>query len=424
VRPWRDRGGPIVDGVRDDPSRDPTIAAVVLAAGTSSRMREPKPLVTLGDRPLLASVLDGIRGSRVSEIVIVLGDSAERIRAAVPMEGAKVVHNPLFRDGMSSSLRAGIAALPDAAAAFFVVLADAPFVRSETYDAMIAARESSGARIVLPTYHGVRGNPALLDRSLAAEADSITGDRGCRQIHQRHPNETAELPVEDPGVLIDLDTPEEVELARAALREGRDLGTLVGQLSQEGRAGSSSSARPRMRGRAPIAEERGGSTEAERGVRGGRPQLVLVGDSPVTENLSSLGRLLGFRVVAVGPDLHADRFPDADELETDVDRLGAKLTRESYAVVATMAPYGVRALAALVRSRAAYIGLVASRSRAAQLREELGQEGVTAADFGRVRNPAGLDIRARTPEEIALSVAAEVVRTMRERLADGPGDTT
>ena len=80
------------------------ISAVVLAAGTSSRMGEPKPLVPLGDRPLLSRVLESVHGSRVEDIVLVLGDSAARVQRELPMEGVTVVENASYRDGMSSSL--------------------------------------------------------------------------------------------------------------------------------------------------------------------------------------------------------------------------------------------------------------------------------------------------------------------------------
>lgn len=479
-------------------------------------MGEPKPLAGLGDRPLLAHVLDAVRGSRVGDTVVVLGESADRVRSELELEGATVVENRAYRDGMSSSLRAGLSGLNPRAEAFFVVLGDEPFVRSDTYDAMIAAREATRARVVLPTYHGIRGNPVLLDRSLAPEADSLTGDRGCRELRQRHPNETVEVPVDDPGVLIDLDTPEELEAARAALRAALPLASLVSSSARRptGSARPGAPERPRMRGRENIlarAEELerlrepfclaivtwvqaptsgkpgfkaivrsdgsivgwvGGSCsrhallmECRAALAEGLPrllrlralgdpppapvpgtvdrvmecqsggamdifvephprvtQLIVVGDSPVAESLSSLGRLLGFRVVAAGPDIDPARFPDADEVVPDFEGLAAKLDADSYAVVATMAVYDAGALAVLLRSPAAYIGLVASRRRAAALRDDLAREGFTPTDFERIQNPAGVDILARTPEEIALSVAAEIVRRTRARPPSGAAE--
>jgi len=382
------------------------ISAVVLAAGTSSRMGEPKPLVPLGDRPLLSRVLESVHGSRVEDIVLVLGDSAARVQRELPMEGVTVVENPSYRDGMSSSLRKGIASLSPATEAFFVVLGDQPFVRSETFDALIAARRASGSRIVLPTYGGVRGNPVLLDRSLSAEADTLTGDRGCRALHERHPTETLEVPVDDPGVLIDLDTPEEVERAREILREHGPLSALVEEFAR----------RPLEPARPPAASlpntgarvHREGSEEAV-------GTLVIVGDSRVSESLSVLGRLLGFRVIVAGPDVEPSRYPSADEVMQDVGELADRLDSSSYAVVATMAAYDLRALATLLRSPVAYVGLVANRRRAASVRDALAGEGFSAETIARIQSPAGLDIRAVTPEEIGLSVAADVVMRRRSR---------
>jgi molybdenum cofactor cytidylyltransferase len=381
------------------------IAAVVLAAGSSSRMGEPKSLLTLGDRPLLGHVLDHLRVSRVRGVVLVLGGSAARIRRELPLEGVKVVENPAYRDGMSSSLRAGIAALDPAAEAFFVVLGDEPFVRPETFDALIAARAESGFRIVLPTYRGVRGNPVLLDRSLSAEADSLTGDRGCRALHERHPSETLEVSVDDPGVLIDLDTPEEVERARELLRDHGTLSALAEEFAL----------RPLEPARPPAMAT---SATAEAGARPQGPredlgQLIIIGDSRVSESLSVLGRLLGFRVIVAGPDVEARRYSSADEVVHDVGELAPRLDSRTYAVVATMAAYDLRALTTLLRSPVGYVGLVANRRRAASLREALRGEGFPAPAIARIESPAGLDIHAVTPEEIGLSVAADLVRRIR-----------
>ncbi len=482
------------------------ISAVVLAAGASTRMGAPKPLVELEGRPLLAHVLDTVRASDVGETVVVLGFEADRVRSAVPLDGTRVVVNPRFRDGMSSSLRAGVAALDPSSRAFFVVLGDAPFVRPSTFAALGSARARTGARIVLPTYRGVRGNPVLIDRTLEAEVDRISGDRGCRALHQRHPEETVEVPVDDPGVVVDLDTPDDLARVEAALSRGADLAEVAVTLDS-GRpvAPGPSRARPRARGRddvfglvaelerrrepfclaivtrvtaptsgkpgfkavvresgaiegwiggscsrhALVTESRaaladgeprllrlrpsaesappplagvvdrilpcqsGGAMDIYLEPHGASPQLIVVGDSAVAESLSALGRSLGYRVVVVGPGLDPARFPDADEMVADVAGLAAKSDRSSYAVVATMAEYDGLALEALVRSPAPYVALVASRRRAGVLLAELRTHGVPSDALARVRAPAGLDIGARTPEEIALSILAEIVERRR-----------
>jgi xanthine dehydrogenase accessory factor len=492
----------------EGPSGKPMISALVLAAGASSRMGEPKPLLSLDGRPVLAHVLAAVAGSRVTETIVVVGAASERVRKEVPRDGARWVENPAFAEGMSSSLRAGVAALSPESDGFFVVLGDEPFVRSSTYDALIAARERTGARIVLPTYGGVRGNPVLIDRTLASEVDAITGDRGCRALRLRHPKETVEVPVDDPGVVIDLDTPEDLARVRRALASGEPLSGVARELVREDHplAPSTAAPRGRTRGRpdvlaivgelerqrepfclaivtrvqaptsgkpgfkaivrpdgsvvgwvggscsrhALVSEARAALEEGEprllrlrpgteacppraNGVvdrvmecqsggamdiyiepHGPPPQLIVVGDTPVAESLTALGRLLGFRVVAAGVGLDPSRFPDADEIVGNLPDLSEKVDAATYAVVATMAQYDGMALEILLRSPAEYVGLVASRRRAETLREDLRAHGVSEEALERIRNPAGINVGARTPEEIAVSVAAEIVEVRRK----------
>jgi xanthine dehydrogenase accessory factor len=505
-----DRSGPEYRGTM--------IAAVVLAAGTSSRMREPKPLVRLGGEPLLSHVLRSVAGARVGETVVVLGYEADRVRSELSLDGARVVENRAYREGMSTSLRAGVAALSPRADAFLVVLGDAPFVRSSTLDALIDARERTGARIALPTFEGMRGNPVLIDRSLADEVDALTGDRGCRALRLRHPEETIEVPVDDPGVVIDLDSPDDVRQAQAALDRGDPLYE-VARAQERARhplAPATSAPRPRTRGRedvfalvselerrrepfclaivtrvqaptsgkpgfkaivkgdgtlvgwvggscsrhALLTESRaaledgvprvlrlrpgteacppaapgvvdrvmecqsGGAMDIYLEPHGPRPQLVVVGDSPLAESLSALGRMLGFRVVAAGPGLDPARFPDADEIVGDLSALAPKLDRTTSAVVATMAQYDGMAVEILARSPAPYVALVASRRRAGLLLDDLRGQGVPSEVLARVRTPAGIDIGAKTPEEIALSIAAEIIRERARSSAEAPSVAT
>jgi xanthine dehydrogenase accessory factor len=483
------------------------ISALVLAAGASSRLGEPKPLVDLQGRPMLARVLAAVAESRVAETIVVIGSASDRVRGAIPPDGARWVENPAFAEGMSSSLKAGVAALSAESEAFFVVLGDEPFVQPATYDALIAARERSGAWVIVPSYQGVRGNPVLIDRTLVGEVDAITGDRGCRALRLRHPEETVEVPVDDPGVLIDLDTAEDIARARQALDSGEPLASLARALAPRRFAGGEPSPASRVRTRArpdilalasQLERRRepfalaivtrveaptsgkpgfkaivrpdgsvvgwvGGScsrhalrTEARAALDDGEPrllrlrpgakgtvpeavgvvdrvmecvsggamdiyiephgpmpQLVVVGDTPVAESLTALGRLLGFRVVAVGVGLDPSRFPDADEILDDLGKLPDKIDASTFAVVATMAEYDGMALDLLLRSPAAYVGLVASRRRAETLKDDLGAHGLSAATLERIRNPAGIDVGARTPEEIAVSVAAEIIEVRR-----------
>lgn len=178
------------------------VSAVVLAAGMATRMGAVKQLLPLHGKSLLEHVLDTLRASDVREIVLVLGFAAEEIRARVPLVSARVVMNHAYREGMASSLRTGIAAVDPESEAVLIVLADQPFVRTETINRLIAER----CAIAIPTYNGTRGNPVRIARALFPEVLQLSGDSGCRALFSAHADEIVKVPVDDPGILIDFDT--------------------------------------------------------------------------------------------------------------------------------------------------------------------------------------------------------------------------
>jgi molybdenum cofactor cytidylyltransferase len=188
------------------------IGAVILAAGSSSRMGETKQLLKLENgTALVAQALDCVRAARIDEIVLVLGHEAEKVRAAIGSRELKIVVNERYTEGMSTSLALGLASLGERIAAAFVVLGDQPFIQSATLNLLIDRYEQTHAPIVLPTHNGARGNPVLLDRSIFAEVVALTGDVGARAIFGNHTNEILKVPVDDPGILLDFDNREDWE---------------------------------------------------------------------------------------------------------------------------------------------------------------------------------------------------------------------
>ena len=153
------------------------------------------------------------------------------------------------------------------------------------------------------------------------------------------------------------------------------------------------------------------------------PRLVLFGLSPVIRALAQLGKGLGYSVDAVDPHAEARLLPGADRIFVDWAspelRDGGALQR-TYAVVATMGEHDEEAVTTALALRPAYLGVVASRTRFGQLREALVARGVAAEPLGRIRNPAGLDIGARLPEEVALSILAEIVQGARTHATPEP----
>ncbi|MGA3225144.1 MAG: nucleotidyltransferase family protein [Acidobacteriaceae bacterium] len=190
------------------------ISAIILAAGTSSRMGQAKQLLPLGSSTVLAQTIEHARAAGVDEVVLVLGSSAEPIRHQLSpslLAGVKVVVNQSYQQGMASSLHAGLSALDPRSAATLIILGDQPFTLPQTLDQIIQAYRDSGAPIVIPTCQGTRGNPVLLDRSVFSEAMALEGDVGCRAIFGKHLEEIVNVEVEDRGILLDLDDREDYE---------------------------------------------------------------------------------------------------------------------------------------------------------------------------------------------------------------------
>lgn len=199
----------------------PRVPAIVLAAGASSRMGRPKLTLTIDGKTLLAHTLAAVRTSSVSEVVVVLGADADRLLPSVPTEGVRIVVNSAYREGMSGSIRLGLRNAATSADAYLIVLGDEPFVSAKTMDRLIDTWRTGGPQAIIPTFRGRRGHPILVDRRLAPRIETVTGDTGYRILFQT--TGVLEVPVEDPGILVDLDTPEDVEALSRALESGRSL---------------------------------------------------------------------------------------------------------------------------------------------------------------------------------------------------------
>ncbi len=144
--------------------------------------------------------------SSVRPILVVTGHEAADVQAALADLPVSFHHAADFAEGMAASLRTGIGALPRDCAGALICLGDMPFVRPATLDRL--AGFFSGQAAILPTYEGRRGNPVLLARPLFADILMLTGDQGARALLGAIPDRVAELPVDDPGILRDVDRPD------------------------------------------------------------------------------------------------------------------------------------------------------------------------------------------------------------------------
>ena len=370
---------------------DSRFGAVILAAGRSSRMGEAKQLLRLGEHTVLGQVLENVRGSGVKDIVLVLGHEAEKIRERISTENLNVVINESYQQGMGTSLRAGLAALPPGVDAALIILADQPFIRPKTLGLIMDQYKQSNAQIVIPTYKGFRGNPVLLDRSVFSEVMALTGDIGCRAIFGNHLEGIVKQPVEDIGILLDLDDKADFELMRD-FRTGRvSEKVLIETANREGREipGTGDSAPGR--------------------------ELVIVGREPVAVALGKLGKLLHFTVTIVDPLVKSSDLPEADRFLTSLDFSHLPPASARYVVVASRGRFDEEAVEQALRTNSNYIALVANKKRAEEIRRSLELRGESPERLARVRAPAGLSIGAEGPEEIALSILAEIVAESRSK---------
>ncbi|MFQ6026860.1 MAG: XdhC family protein [Dehalococcoidia bacterium] len=149
-----------------------------------------------------------------------------------------------------------------------------------------------------------------------------------------------------------------------------------------------------------------------------KPQLVVIGSSPMARSLVNQGKTLGFRVCACDPAATGELFPDAEVLVQDISAIAETIGPRGYVVVATMGHYDEEALESLVDCQTGYIGLVASPRRGKAVVDYLAAKGISSDALQQVKYPAGLDIGAESPEEIAMSILCEIVQKMR---AEGRG---
>jgi molybdenum cofactor cytidylyltransferase len=365
------------------------VSAVILAAGTSTRMGTAKQLLRLDDRPLLQHVLDNVRASGVKEIVLVLGFAVEDIRREINLQNVRVVLNERYRQGMGTSLKAGLSAVDSQSAGALIVLADQPFVRPATLDLLMAEHHHSKAQIVIPTYRGFRGNPVLLDRSVFAEVMALDGDVGCRAIFGDHLGGIVKLVVDDAGILLDIDRKSDFEaLRRRGNRAAREK-ALLETADLHGR-------------------QLANATTAQ-------PELIIVGRDAMAVALAKLGQLLQFTVTVVDALLSTGDLPQADRIVHALDFSVLSANPDRHVVVASRGTCDEEAIEQALDANSPYVALVANRKRGEEVMRSLRMKGIAAEKLANVRVPAGLEIGADTPEEIALSIMAEIVAERRKR---------
>ena len=204
------------DGVAPRASR---VAALVLAAGQSRRMGRNKLLEPLSDVPMIVRTVDAVLASQARPVIVVTGHQADEIRTLLKDRPVALIHNADFEQGLSSSLKRGLSAVPPECDGVLVCLGDMPRVRPQHLDRLIAAfNPTEGRAICVPTWSGKRGNPVLFAASFIPAMRQVAGDTGARHLIGEHAEVVREVAMEDDGVLIDVDTPESLAALRAGAR--------------------------------------------------------------------------------------------------------------------------------------------------------------------------------------------------------------
>ncbi len=184
------------------------IAALILAAGYSTRLGTLKPLLPLGRATIIEEAVQRFRTAGVDDIRVVTGYRAEELSPALKKLGVREIFNPNYDQGMFASVGAGVRSLEPGIAAFFLLPVDIPLVKPGTIKALLQTYRHGGARIIYPRFQGLRGHPPLIASAWVADLPP-DWEGGLRAFLTRHDDEALDLEVMDEAVLLDCDTPED-----------------------------------------------------------------------------------------------------------------------------------------------------------------------------------------------------------------------
>lgn len=186
----------------------PRIAAIILAAGTSSRMGTNKLLLPIDGSPMLNHAIDAALYSQVCRVVVVAGHDGAAIVRLCSEYTTQIAHNPDYASGMASSIRTGIDALPADIDAALIMLGDMPYITAAELDRLIEAHRAAPSSICVPEHRGRRGNPLLWPRRFFPVLRKLEGDTGARALLPRFAGHVHAVDFESPAILLDCDTPE------------------------------------------------------------------------------------------------------------------------------------------------------------------------------------------------------------------------
>ena len=187
--------------------------AIILAAGSSRRMGSQKLLMPFGEGCIIETVVDHVLNSKVDEVVVVLGADHEKVRQTLGDRPVKFCHNTEHEKGMFSSVICGLQSVPADVGSVLIYLGDQPGIPPHVTDAVIEAYNEELYGIVIPVHMHKRGHPLLVDLKYRREIEKLDLEQGLRALRHHFPQDVLEVEVDEPGILVDIDTPEDYNKA-------------------------------------------------------------------------------------------------------------------------------------------------------------------------------------------------------------------
>lgn len=185
------------------------IWAIILAAGESKRMGEPKLLLPFGQKTIIETVVDHVMQSKADRILVILGHNEKKLREKIEGLPVTITVNTVYRQGMLSSVQRGFEDLPEDARAALIVLGDQPSIPISIIDSIVDAKDKTQKGIVIPTCKGRRGHPVLVDMKYREEVMRLDPDTGLRGLVHGHIEDVLEVEVDTAYILKDIDTAED-----------------------------------------------------------------------------------------------------------------------------------------------------------------------------------------------------------------------
>lgn len=192
----------------------PKISGIILAAGLSSRMGEPKQLLPFGESTIIETVIDNLLGSKLDEVIVVIGHEAEKIQAHIQHKPVKIVFNPDYKEGMLTSAQRGVESISASADAFAMTLVDLPLITPDLVDMVIDEYLQADDGIAVPSYNYRRGHPVIFDRRYADDILGLDEDSGgVRSLFKKYAGDIHYVTVDTDRVLTDIDYRKDYEEA-------------------------------------------------------------------------------------------------------------------------------------------------------------------------------------------------------------------